>query len=217
MVSLENIRHAVLARLESCTEGEALDEKTAALIGFSVRASVATLDIEAMEEYTGRALDAGVTAAQIHEALALVSGLGVHSLMEGSRRIALIASQRGLMDLTSPLDELRTQLWDKYVGNDPYWEAMEREAPGFLDSLLRFSPDAFEAFFSYCAVPWKSRALRAVTKELISIAVDASPSHRYLPGLRLHLENAIKLGAGRAAILGTLDIAVAAPLHSGVC
>ena len=118
--------------------------------------------------------------------------------------------------MTAPLDEARAALHARFVGDDAYWDRMEREVPGFLDALLRFSPEAFEAFFNYCALPWKSRALRALTKELISIAVDASPTHRYLPGFRLHLGNAIALGAGRKAILQALDIAAAAPPHRGV-
>jgi alkylhydroperoxidase/carboxymuconolactone decarboxylase family protein YurZ len=65
-------------------------------------------------------------------------------------------------------------------------------------------------------VPWKSGHLPVLTKELISMAADASPTHRYLPGMRLHLANAIRLGAGRAAIAQVLDIAAAAPGHSGI-
>ncbi|MNG36489.1 hypothetical protein D3C84_1235290 [compost metagenome] len=68
----------------------------------------------------------------------------------------------------------------------------------------------------YCAVPWKTAALRAYLKELISLAVDAAPSHRFMPGLRLHLANAVQLGVGRKAILQALAIASDAPLHRGI-
>ncbi len=102
------------------------------------------------------------------------------------------------------------------MGSDRYWDAMENEVPGFLDALLRLSPEAFEAFFVYCAVPWKTSALSTLTKELISMAVDAAPTHRYAPGMRLHLANALRLGAGKAAILQALDIAAQAPPHRGV-
>jgi alkylhydroperoxidase/carboxymuconolactone decarboxylase family protein YurZ len=87
------------------------------------------------------------------------------------------------------------------VGDDPHWVRMEAEVPGFLDLLLRPSPEGFEAFFVYCAVPWKTRALRARTKELISLAVDSTRARRYLPGMRLHIAHAINLGAGKTTIL----------------
>lgn len=216
MVSLEEIHSEALSLLISCSEGDGLDEQTAALIGLAVRASVSTLDIEGIDAYAERALDAGATPEQVHETLVLISGLGVHTLMEGSRRIARIAQARGLIDMQAPLDQGQETLRAKYVGHDPYWNVMEREAPGFIDALLRQSPDAFRAFFDYCAVPWKTGALPARSKELISIAVDASTTHRYLPGMRLHLSNAVKLGIGRAAIMEALDIAAQAPGHSGI-
>ena len=45
------------------------------------------------------------------------------------------------------------------------------------------------------------------------MAVDATPTHRYLPGMRLHLRNALKLGAGRAAVRRALEIAAEASAH----
>jgi alkylhydroperoxidase/carboxymuconolactone decarboxylase family protein YurZ len=55
-----------------------------------------------------------------------------------------------------------------------------------------------------------------VTKELIAMAVDATPTHRFAPGFRLHLANALQLGASRGEVEHSLDIAAAAPAHSGV-
>ena len=99
------------------------------------------------------------------------------------------------------LDDVRQQLWDKWIGTDGYWQGFEREVPGFLTTLLKASPQGFDAFFRYCAVPWKSAHLPVLTKELISMAVDATPTHRFLPGMRLHLGNAMKLGAGRTMVM----------------
>lgn len=48
------------------------------------------------------------------------------------------------------------------------------------------------------------------------MAVDATPSHRYVPRMRLHLRNAVERGAGKVAILQALDIPARAPSHSGV-
>lgn len=48
------------------------------------------------------------------------------------------------------------------------------------------------------------------------MAIDATPTHRYVPGLRLHLANAVGLGATRAQLEQTLAIAAAGPEHSGI-
>jgi alkylhydroperoxidase/carboxymuconolactone decarboxylase family protein YurZ len=125
------------------------------------------------------------------------------------------ARRRGLVPADAPLDPHRQSLWDRHVGDDPFWDGFSRELPGFLRALLVLSPDLFSGFFDYCAIPWKSGQIRATVKELAAMACDAAPTHRFGPGFRVHLANAIKLGVGRAAIMQTLDIAAASPEHGG--
>jgi alkylhydroperoxidase/carboxymuconolactone decarboxylase family protein YurZ len=216
VVTLEDIQLVVQDILTGVEEGEPLTELDSVLISLAVCASPTVLDEDGIQKYARQALTLGATPAQVHETLVLVSGLGVHSLMVGSPIVASVLSEQGDPSMTEPLDLRRQELWAAYVGNDPFWDSMERQVPGFLDSLVRQSPEAFEAFFQYCAVPWKTAALRAYIKELISLAVDASSTHRFLPGLRLHLANAIQLGVGRRAIMQSLAIASAAPGHRGV-
>jgi len=102
-----------------------------------------------------------------------------------------------------------------HVGGDPFWQSFEGVLPGFLRSMLILSPDQFAAFFEFCAVPWKSRQVRAKIKELTAMACDATPAHRFLPGFRLHLKNAATLGAGSVAIAQAMQIARSAPKHLG--
>lgn len=216
MISLDKLWADAQAMIAGRDEGRPLDPMTEALVQLAVHASATSLDTAGIDSYIAKALEAGATAAQIQDTLMIISALGVHTLMEGAPRLARQLRASGDVGMTGPLNEQQKALWEKYIGDDPYWAAMEQEVPDFLDSLLRLSPHAFEAFFQYCAVPWKSKALPLLTKELISLAADATPTHRYLPGFRLHLANALKLGAGRRAILQTLDIAAHAPLHQGV-
>jgi alkylhydroperoxidase/carboxymuconolactone decarboxylase family protein YurZ len=193
-------------------DGDPLDAVTEAIIGMSIRASAMALDVAGTREYLERALALGATAAQLQEAITLVSGTGVHTFFESTRILdSLVAPPEPAV-----LDPERQRLWDAYVGDGGYWRVMQEEIPGFLAALNRMSPEAFEAFFVYCAVPWKSRNLGVVTKELISVAIDANPSHRYLPGMRMHIRNAIKVGAGRLAIQGALAVASAGPAPHGV-
>jgi alkylhydroperoxidase/carboxymuconolactone decarboxylase family protein YurZ len=215
-LSLGELRREALTLLRGVAQGDPVDDATAALIGLGVRACVTSLDMEGSRIYAEMALDAGATPDQVHDVLVLVSGVGVHTLEQGSREIAGVLRARGELDAGTPLDGRRARLWERYVARDPYWDRVEREVPGFLDALVRLAPEAFEAFFRYCGVPWRSNAVRAVTKELVCVAVDATPTHRYLPGLRVHLANAVRLGAGRAAVLQALDIAAAAPPHRGL-
>jgi alkylhydroperoxidase/carboxymuconolactone decarboxylase family protein YurZ len=213
-VSLSDLRKVALEMLDGVHDGAPLPQDWAALVAVGTAAAVTSLDRVALETAIDRALAAGATLAQVQETISLVSGLGVHSLMVSFTSLAERARAAGVID-DAPLDDHRQALWDRHVGDDPFWTGFSMELPGFLDAMLRLSPDQFVAFFDYCAVPWKSGAVRARCKELIALASDATPTHRFLPGFRLHLRNAIALGAGRAEILQALDIAAAAPPHSG--
>jgi len=214
LVRVEDVHEEAEELLAPVGDGDPLDDLSAALVRVAVNASVCTLDSTGTDIAITRALDIGATPEQVQETLVLVSALGVHTLMEGSRRLSEVLRTRGVP--VRPDDENRRSLRDRLQGDDPYWKEFEREIPGFLDALLDLSPQAYEAFFTYCAVPWTTGTVCGRTKELIAMACDATPTHRYLPGMRLHLANAVRLGAGAAAIRKTLQIAAAAPSHPGV-
>ena len=197
-------------------DGEPLDALSRALIRLGVAVSVTSLVPDEIGRTVNAALDAGASLDQVEEIIALVSGLGVHSLMISQAMVLQSAAARGLIDKAAPLDPARQALWDKHIGDDPFWIGFEKENPGFLDAMLRLCPDLFTAFFAYCAVPWKIGSVRALTKELAAIACDAAPTHIFGPGFRLHLRNAIALGATRRQIMETLDIATEAPGHGGI-
>ncbi len=215
-LTLEALRLEAEAALWDVEEGDGLSAADAALIRLGLAASPTCLDAGAIEKAARDALAAGVPGRALHEVIVLVSGLGVHTLMIASGRIAATRAAAGDETLPAARDENAELAWRRRVGEARYWNEFDAKVPDFLDPLLRQSRPAFEGFFDYCALPWQDRSLGAIQMELVSIAVDACPTHRFGPGFRLHLDNAIRLGAGRLAILACLDIAAAAPDHPGV-
>lgn len=214
-LNIAELRAQAERLIHDLPDGDPLDGVSIALIDLGVKAAVTSLDMAALDNAMKAAHQAGASIAQMQETIALISGLGVHSLMLTARRLLDLAEASGEMT-RCPLTPDQQALWDQYVGTDPYWQPFEQENPGFMDALLRLSPDLFKGFHQYCAIPWQSGTVRAVIKELIAMASDATPTHRYLPGMRHHLHNAARLGAGKTAIRHALDIAAAAPLHTGV-
>jgi alkylhydroperoxidase/carboxymuconolactone decarboxylase family protein YurZ len=210
-VTQDDIDAQAARLLADATEGEALDAVTRAVLEVALRASAMALDVAGTREGIHAALAVGATRDQLQEAITLVSGMGVHAFFEASRSLAEITDAR-----PETWDDRRQELWDRYVGDRAVWRTMKDEIPGFLEDLLALSPEAFEAFFAYCAVPFRSTHLTTLQKELISVAVDACPSHRYLPGMRMHIRNALSLGAGRTQIEDVLAVASSSPSPSGV-
>lgn len=213
MIEQEEISAAVSALLEGLDDGEDLDDAQVLLINVALHTSAMALDVEGARTWMQRALDAGITRDEIQEVITLVSGMGVHAFFESCRSLVDLSLPEGGW---GPLDDERQRIWDTHIASTRYWTTMQEEIPGFLEALLRLSPQAFEAFIAYVGVPFRSRLVSTLTKELIGMVADACPAHIYLPGMRMHLRNAVRLGAGRVAIEHAMRIAADSPTMVGV-
>ncbi|MEU6643549.1 carboxymuconolactone decarboxylase family protein [Saccharomonospora sp. NPDC046836] len=213
MYDQARIDQEVDSLLQGVSLGDDLDDEQVILLSFGLRACATALDVGGADEWMKRGLAQGIAAEKFHEIVTLMSAIGVHVFFESSRALAAaIAPDDGW----GAMDDRRQTLWDKYVGSRKYWTSMQAEIPGFLDALLRMSPEVFEAFITFVGIPFKSQNVPILTKEIISMAADACPSHQYLPGMRMHLKNAIRMGAGQRAIKHAMRIAAESPLHVGV-
>lgn len=204
----EEFRRLALAATDAA--GSPLTPKERALVRLGLFSSVVSLHRPGIHESLAEAFREGATPAEVQEVVSVVSGLGVHSLMMTAAAILDQARAAGF-DVDGPLTAEQDALWRAKVGDDPFWKAMEFELPGFLEAMLRLSPAQFEAFFDYCAVPWRNGVVRARIKELLAMASDAVPGHRFMPGFRLHLRNAVQLGAGRSELMECLELAEMTP------
>ena len=101
----------------------------------------------------------------------------------------------------------RTELRDAFEHAMGYWNAACEQA---LDTC----PDWFEAWLDYSAVPWRTGGLSPKVKEFIYITLNASTTHLHEPALRLHIANALRLGASAAEILEVFQVISILGVHS---
>ncbi|HZV48526.1 MAG TPA: carboxymuconolactone decarboxylase family protein, partial [Candidatus Dormibacteraeota bacterium] len=88
-----------------------------------------------------------------------------------------------------------------------YWNA-------FWDGLLQLAPDFFEAYLAFSSVPWRNGVLEPKVKELIYVAIDASTTHLYEPGLRQHIRNALGYGATKEEVMEVLELTSVLGIHT---
>ena len=74
------------------------------------------------------------------------------------------------------------------------------------DSFYALDPRWTEQFMDMGTAPMLSGVLDAKTIEFIAIAVDASCTHMYAPGVRRHIRKALELGASKEEITADLRI-----------
>lgn len=86
---------------------------------------------------------------------------------------------------------------------NPLWEKFAELDPEFL-----------EAYLAFRSVPQSNGPLPQKTKELILIAINAATTHLYGPGVRRHIQNALKAGATQEEILETIQLTTVMGIHS---
>ncbi len=80
--------------------------------------------------------------------------------------------------------------------------------------FLEADPDFFEHYIGFSGHPWKTGVLPPKVKEFIYIAIDASVTHLYERGIRLHMRRALELGATREELLEVLELVSVLGIHS---
>lgn len=82
------------------------------------------------------------------------------------------------------------------------------------DDLAELDHDWIEKFLAMGVHPMRMGVLEPKTIELIAIAVDASCTHLYAPGVRRHIRKALELGASVDEILAVLQLTSVLGIHS---
>jgi len=90
------------------------------------------------------------------------------------------------------------------TGNwNPDWEPFAKLDPAWTEKVIAMA-----------ITPRVAGVLDAKTIELIGIALDASCTHLYSPGVRRHMQRALKAGATREEITAVLQLTSMQGLHS---
>jgi alkylhydroperoxidase/carboxymuconolactone decarboxylase family protein YurZ len=82
------------------------------------------------------------------------------------------------------------------------------------DTIAELDPAWLEAFLTMGARPQLSGVIDPLTWEFIAIAVDASCTHMYAPGVRRHIQKALDLGATAKQIAAVLQGVAVLGIHS---
>jgi alkylhydroperoxidase/carboxymuconolactone decarboxylase family protein YurZ len=82
------------------------------------------------------------------------------------------------------------------------------------DTLAALDAGYVEKFLGMAAHSLGRGVLDPLTVEFISIAVDASCTHMYAPGVRRHIRKALELGASQDQIMTVLELVSVLGIHS---
>lgn len=86
---------------------------------------------------------------------------------------------------------------------NPAWDVLAELDAGYVEKFLAMGAHAMT-----------KGGLDPVTVEFIAIAVDASCTHLYAPGVRRHIRKALELGATKQQIMTVLELVSVLGIHS---
>ncbi|MEL3963028.1 carboxymuconolactone decarboxylase family protein [Lysinibacillus endophyticus] len=172
-----------------------LEPKVKALLSIALSASPTHLNEQATKQHIELALHLGATKEEIAEVLKVVSILGVHTCAVGIPLMMEHFREENLPPYT-PQQEARKQ---KFVDTMGYWN-------DFRDDILRLDEEFFDAYYEFLTTPIRRGILEPKVIEFIYIAIDASTTHLFESGIKVHLINAIQYGATQGEIFEVLQL-----------
>ena len=184
-----------------------LDDKTKEFIFIAVDAAATHMYTPGVRQHIKAAFTAGATPREIMEVIELTSTLGIHAMNIGVPILVQVLEEKGMRSGPAPLDDKQRRIKAAFEQDRGYWHE-------FWDEMLELDPDMFEAYTTFSSVPWRQGILSPKVKEFVYIAFDTAATHLYVPGLKLHIENAIGYGATPQEILEVMEIASVIGIHA---
>lgn len=185
----------------------ALEPKVRELVLVAVDAAATHLYLPGIRQHVRSALELGASAGELMEVLELTSTLGIHACNIGVPLLIEVLAEEGERSGPAQLTERQHALKAQFIDSRGYWHES-------WDGMLELDPELFAAYLDFSALPWRSGVLEPKVKEFIYIAFDASATHLYAPGLKLHMRNAVRLGATAAEIMEILELASLVGVHA---
>lgn len=186
---------------------QVLEPKVREFVYIAADAAATHLYTPGIRQHVRAALDAGATAAEIMEVLELTSTLGIHACNIGIPLLIEVLEEEGMRGGPAPLTARQQELKAEFTANRGYWHE-------FWDGILELDPELFAAYTEFSSIPWRTGVLAPKVKEFIYTAFDASATHLYVPGLKAHMRNALRLGATTEEIVAVLGIVSVVGIHA---
>lgn len=82
------------------------------------------------------------------------------------------------------------------------------------ESILRMDCEFLNAYLHLSAVPLRHNHLDDKVKEFIYIAMNASSTHLFSPGIQMHLKAALEFGASREELMEVLQLTSTVGIHA---
>lgn len=178
-----------------------LPHRTAALIMVALNASCTARNAEGVRDAIRVALAAGATRDELLTVLKMAALLAIHACSLGAPLLLAESQAAGVPAAPAPADVTPT----------PNCDAMRALGQWNIawDPFFNLDPRWTDEFMAVGVGIYQDGVAPAKDVELLSIALDASVTHMYAPGVSRHIAGALAAGATPAEIMAVLELCVA--------
>ena len=189
-------------------ERGALSPVMCELVAIVIDSSITHLHQAGLRNHIGHAMEVGATEEQVIAALEISCTLGSRTFVEGFKAYAEELKARGLYDAADELSDEQKDIKALFVqdGKDFWTDG--------LDEALKLDPEGAKAFGNWNRAALSNECLSQKDKELLWIALYASPTTCYVPGIKEHMKKAMDLGASHEEIISVLELISVIAVHS---
>jgi len=185
----------------------ALSAKDRDLVYIALNASVAHMYVQGMRRHIELALSNGSTVSEIIEVIQLATSLADQTFALGLKALVDEApEQLAAIGVVIPSREINAANDEFGASNSGY--------PRHLAILEQIDPGYAAAYRNFVHAPWSSKVLPAKTRELIAVAINASPATLNENGIVTHMRLALKAGATARDVVEILQLASGIAVHS---
>ncbi|WP_311215014.1 MULTISPECIES: carboxymuconolactone decarboxylase family protein [unclassified Arthrobacter] len=181
-------------------EAGALTPRMQELILLAMHASASALNAEAIGRQVKRARLAGATEEDVLDTLIIIVGLANHALYKSVPVLEEELTRAGVSIQIPDAHPEFEEVKGRFIAARGFWNSDR-------DRLATFLPEYVLALTDLSVASSGSGQLSNKERELICIATDCTVNHAFEAGLRLHIRNAISLGASGAEILHVFQLA----------
>lgn len=150
--------------------------------------------------------DLGCTKEELMEVFAITSTIGTSAFTVGVPILREVLRERGTDLSARELTDRQKQLKKRWIEINGFWNYD-------MDSILKLDEDMLEGYMNYASAS-ASGALDPQTRELIYIAVNASPTALNTFSMELHMRKALDAGVTVEQIMEVFELVACLGIHS---
>jgi len=202
-----NYFEAYLNLRDMSQRSERLPEKVQEFIYIAVAASTTHIHSPSIRAHIQAALAVGATSDEIKEVIGLTFLVGIHTVTLGAPILLELMEETGIKGGGNGVtDEQRQEIKDNFIKQRGFWTET-------WNPILQLDPNFFRAYTDFSGLPSQTGVLEPKVRELITCAFDAATTHLYARGTKIHMRNALNLGATPDEIMEMLEITSLMGIH----